>query len=222
MTPDPLPAKQSVWLIEDSAAFRQTVARVIATLPGFECTAQFRRCEEALAQLAAPVPGAPPAIVLLDVGLPGMSGLEGVTRIKDLAPQTQIVILTVFDDDDKVYRAICAGASGYLLKGAPLDDLAAALDAVSRGGSPMTPRVARRVLEMFSRFAPREANAPALSPRERQIVEGMADGLTNKEIAARLGLSAHTTDAYTRTIYEKLHVNSRGGAVAKAVRQRLF
>lgn len=212
---------QRVWLIEDNATLRQTVARAIDTLAGFRCAGQFQCCEDALTRLGSAA-DAKPDIVLLDVGLPGMSGLDGIALIKQAAPRTQVVILTVFDDDDKIYRAICAGASGYLLKGAPLDDLAAALDEVSRGGSPMTPRVARRVLEMFSRLAPRETALAGLSPRERQIIEGMVDGLTNKEIAERLGLSAHTTDGYTRAIYEKLHVNTRSGAVAKAMRDRLF
>lgn len=211
---------KTVWLIEDNATLRRTIGRVVDAIAGFRCTAQYQRCEDALSQLAAGSP-AGPDIVLLDVGLPGMSGLDGVSRIKDLSPRTQVVILTVFDDDEKIYRAICAGASGYLLKGAPVADLAAALADVSRGGSPMTPRIARRVLEMFSQLAPRASHAPGLTPRERQIVEGMADGLTNKEIAARLGLSVHTTDSYTRVIYEKLHVNTRGGAVARALRDRL-
>ncbi|MBL9189939.1 MAG: response regulator transcription factor [Opitutaceae bacterium] len=214
-------AKQSVWLIEDNATLRHTVARAIAAIPGFACAAQFQRCEDALGRLGEP-DEARPDVILLDVGLPGMSGIDGIALLKQASPRTQVVILTVFDDDDKIYRAICAGASGYLLKGAPLDDLAAALDEVSRGGSPMTPRVARRVLEMFSRLAPRETALAGLSPRERQIIEGMVDGLTNKEIAERLGLSAHTTDGYTRAIYEKLHVNTRSGAVAKAMRDRLF
>lgn len=213
-------APQTVWLIEDNATLRRTIARVVDAIAGFRCTAQYQRCEDALAQLSANGTRGPD-IVLLDVGLPGMSGLEGVSRIKDLSPDTQVVILTVFDDDEKIYRAICAGASGYLLKGAPVADLTAALADVSRGGSPMSPRIARRVLEMFSQLAPRASHAPGLTPRERQIIEGMADGLTNKEIASRLGLSAHTTDSYTRVIYEKLHVNTRGSAVAKAMRDRL-
>lgn len=211
---------QIVWVIEDNATLRRTLARFIDAIAGFRCAGQFQRCEDALTQFHAA--GAhPPDIILLDVGLPGMSGLDGIARFKEASPRTQVLILTVFDDDEKIYRAICAGASGYMLKGAPQAELAAALNEVTRGGSPMTPRVARRVLEMFSCLAPRANPELGLSPRERQIIEGMAAGLTNKEIADRLGLSAHTTDSYTRTIYEKLHVNSRSGAVAKAMRDRL-
>ena len=215
-------ALKNVWLIEDNAALSGTIARVIGAINGLACTAKYFRCEDALARLANPACPRPD-IVLLDVGLPGMSGLDGIVLIKELAPAAQVVILTVFDDDEKIYRAICAGASGYLLKGVGMDELASALAQVMQGGAPMTPRVARRVLEMFSRLAPRETvPTPALSPRERQVVEGMADGLTNKEIAAKLGLSTHTTDGYTRSIYEKLHVRSRSGAVAKAIHGHLF
>lgn len=212
---------KNVWLIEDNVMLCRTVARAIRSIPGFNCGASFERCEEALSRLqAADQPR--PDIILLDVGLPGMSGLDGIAQLKERAPQAQVVILTVFDDDEKIYRAICAGASGYLLKGAPMDELTGALEQLVRGGSPMTPRIARRVLDMFSKLAPRkQAETAMLSPRERQIVDGMAAGLTNKEIADRLGLSAHTTDSYTRSIYEKLHVNSRSGAVAKAMRDHL-
>jgi DNA-binding NarL/FixJ family response regulator len=216
------PATQ-VWLIEDNALLAAAVARAIKTSPGFVCDGTFPRCEEALATLDAIRPRVPD-IIVLDVGLPGMSGLEGISRLKERAPDSQIVIFTVFDDDEKIYRAICAGASGYLLKGLPVPELIAALEQVALGGSPMTPRIARRVLAMFSKLAPQSSDesSMALSPREKQIVEGMAAGLTNKEIAAKLGLSAHTTDSYTRSIYEKLHVNSRSGAVAKALGKQVF
>jgi DNA-binding NarL/FixJ family response regulator len=205
-----------VWLIEDNASLRRNVARVVDAVPGFHCTGLFHRCEDALDRLRTPA--APrPAIILLDVGLPGMSGLDGIGQMKEIAPALQIVILTAFEDDEKIYRAICSGASGYLLKSASLAELAAALAEVAAGGSPMTPRVARRVLEMFSRLAPQPA-AQLLSPRERQVIELMADGLTNKEIAARLTLSIHTVVEYVGDIYGKLHVNTRAGAVAKALR----
>lgn len=205
-----------VWLIEDNASLRRNVARVVDRVPGFRSTGQFQRCEDALAQLRDPAI-APPAIVLLDVGLPGMSGLDGIALLKEAAPRAQIVVLTVFEDDEKIYRAICAGASGYLVKTAPLAQLAAALTEVAAGGSPMTPRVARRVLEMFTRMAPQPSTQP-LSPRERQVIELMAEGLTNKEIAARLELSVYTVMEYVGVIYGKLHVNTRAGAVAKAMR----
>ncbi len=205
-----------VWLIEDNASLRRNVARVVDAVPGFRCTDLYYRCEDAIARLRDPsVPR--PAIILLDVGLPGMSGLDGIGPMKAAGPAVQIVILTAFEDDEKIYRAICAGASGYLLKSASFAELAAALGEVAAGGSPMTPRVARRVLEMFSRLAPQPTAQP-LSPREREVIEFMAEGLTNKEIASRLSLSVHTVTEYVGDIYRKLHVNTRAGAVAKALR----
>lgn len=205
-----------VWLIEDNASLRRNVARVVDSVPGFRCTLLLHRCEDAITRLIAAT--APlPAIVLLDVGLPGMSGLDGIAHIKAAAPTAQIVMLTVFEDDEKIYRAICAGASGYLLKSASLAEIAAALREVAAGGSPMTPRVARRVLEMFTRLAPQRAAQP-LSPRQRQVIELMAEGLTNKQIAAQLSLSVHTVVEHVGDIYGKLHVNTRAGAVANAVR----
>jgi DNA-binding NarL/FixJ family response regulator len=146
-----------------------------------------------------------------------MSGLDGIALLKEAAPRAQIVVLTVFEDDEKIYRAICAGASGYLVKTAPLAELAGALAEVAAGGSPMTPRVARRVLEMFTRLAPLPAPQP-LSPREKQVIELMGEGLTNKEIASRLELSVYTVMEYVGAIYGKLHVNTRAGAVVKAMK----
>jgi DNA-binding NarL/FixJ family response regulator len=209
--------RTTVWLIEDNAAYRGAVARAIDSAPHLVCPRQFTTCEEALDALGD---GLTPDVVLLDVGLPGMSGLDGIGRIRELAPQTQIVVLTVFEDDEKIVRAICAGAAGYLLKVSPVEQITAAIDEVRRGGSPMSARVARRMLQKFT-----ELSAPpgdyGLSERERQILDLLVRGHIKKEIAKELALSVHTVDSHLRNIYEKLHVNTRAGAVAKAVRERL-
>ncbi len=164
--------------------------------------------------------GAPPDILLMDVGLPGMDGLEGLRLVRERSPATQVLILTAFEDEDKVFRAVCAGAAGYLLKTASAGEIVAAVREVLAGGSPMTPRIARRVLAMFTRFAPHKADS-GLSEREREILQLLVADMTKKEIAARLALSVHTVDTYLRRIYEKLEVNSRSGAVAKALRDGL-
>jgi len=161
-----------------------------------------------------------PDLILLDVGLPGMSGLDGIRLIKERAPKTLIVILTVFEDDDKVFRAICAGAAGYLLKTSGVADITQAVRDALAGGSPMTSRIARRVLDMFSKFAPKQSDY-GLSEREKEILQIMTTGLIKKEIADRLSLSIHTVDTYLRRIYEKLEVNTRTGAVAKALKEGL-
>ena len=164
---------------------------------------------------------AKPELIILDLGLPGMSGLEGLRRFKEATPSTEILIFTVFDDRERVFEAICAGASGYLLKSESLERIVAAVREVKSGGAPMTPEIARIVLDRFSRLKPARSDIE-LSTRERDVLRLLADGLTKKEIASKLGLSLHTVDNYLRRIYGKLHVNTLGGAVAKALRDGLL
>jgi DNA-binding NarL/FixJ family response regulator len=207
----------SLWIIEDNAAFRRATVRALAGRGDLGEPQAFARCEEALERLAA---GERPDVVLLDIGLPGIDGIEGIRRMKAIAPDIGIVVLTVFEDDDKIFRAVCAGASGYLLKSEPLDQVVAAIDQAAVGGSPMNPRVAKRVLAMLSRSAPPAVHLEdhGLNERERQVIELMVEGLGKKEIAARLEQNLHTIDYVTRCIYKKLHVNGVAAAVNRAVR----
>ncbi|MDZ4402029.1 response regulator transcription factor [Prosthecobacter sp.] len=206
-----------IWIVEDHAAFRRTLVRVLNAETGLQCTRDFDSCEKLLAALAN---DDTPDLILLDVGLPGMSGLDGIRLIKERAPKTLVVILTVFEDDDKVFQAICAGAAGYLLKTSSATEIIQAVRDALTGGSPMTSRIARRVLDMFSKFAPKQSDY-GLSEREKEILQLMTTGLIKKEIADRLTLSIHTVDTYLRRIYEKLEVNTRTGAVAKALKEGL-
>lgn len=208
---------KTIWIVEDHAAFRRTLVRVLNAEAGLQCTRDFDSCEKTLAALTG---DGSPDLILLDVGLPGMSGLDGIRRVKQRSPKTLVVILTVFDDDDKVFQAICAGAAGYLLKTSSAADITQAVHEALAGGSPMNPRIARRVLEMFSKFAPKQGDY-GLSDREKEILQLMTTGLIKKEIADRLTLSVHTVDTYLRRIYEKLEVNTRTGAVAKALKEGL-
>ncbi len=208
----------SIWLIEDNSAYRRTVGRLIDRLAGFRCARLFTNCEDALAVIIEG--GAPPDIILLDVGLPGMSGLEGIRHFKERAPAAHIIVLTVFDDREKIFNAICAGASGYLLKTATEERIGEALREVLNGGAPMTASIAQKVLERFSQLAvPR--GEYGLTTREREILELMVEGLIKKEIADRLSLSYHTVDTHLRNIYSKLQVHNRSEAVGKAVKERL-
>jgi len=204
-----------VWIVEDHAPLRESVAEIVSGAGAR--TATFGSCEEALE--AATGLEEPQAIVL-DIGLPGLSGLEGIRAFKERLPDTEIVMFTVHDDRARIREAISAGASGYLLKSESPDRIASAVEEVLRGGSPMTPEIARLVLERFSRLEPAESETE-LSQREREVLRFLGDGRAKKEIATELDLSLHTVDSYVRRIYRKLHVNTLGGAVAKALREGL-
>ncbi len=203
----------NVWLVEDNGTYRGAIARTLDQTPGLRCAGAFGSCEDALRRLRD---DHPPEVILLDIGLPGMSGLDGIQQFKALSPATHVIILTVFEDTDKIFRAICAGASGYLLKTSPGEKIAQAIREVLGGGAPMTPQIARSVLSLFARIAgpPPEQG---LSQREKETLELLVQGLTTKEIADRLALSIHTVDTHLRNIYRKLHVHTRAGAVAKAL-----
>jgi DNA-binding NarL/FixJ family response regulator len=209
----------TIWIIDDHGAFRRTLARILAGMELPVQTRQFASCEDALKVMSDE--GAP-ELLLLDIQLRGMSGLDGIPLFRQHGPKTAIVVLTVFEDDDKLFRAICAGANGYLLKTQAAQELSSAVESALHGGAPMTPRIARRVLEMFAQFAPKTNSDYGLSPREIEVLQCVVEGLLKKEIAERMRLSAHTVDAYLRRIYEKLHVNSRSGAISKALKERLL
>lgn len=206
-----------VWLIEDHKTYGERLARALNRLDGIACPRRFTACEDAFAALTSETP---PHVLLLDVGLPGINGIDALAQLRQLAPMTAIVILTVFEADDKIFRAICAGAAGYLLKTSSTEDIAAAIRSAATGGSPINPTIARRVLDMFS-----QANPPrkdyGLTPREKEILQHLVQGQSTKEAAARLEISYHTADGYIRDIYEKLQVNTRSGVVAKAVKEGL-
>lgn len=206
-----------LWLIEDNGTFRSSLARGLERTDRFVCTGSFGSAEAAVAAVDG---GLVPAAVLIDVGLPGMDGIEVMRELGRRLPGASLIVLTVFEDEEKIMRAICAGAQGYLLKTSPVAEIAAAIDEVLAGGSPMNSRIARRVLELFSRLVPQQKNY-GLTAREKEILQIMVDGHIKKEIAARVGLSVHTVNTHMRNIYDKLQVNTVNGAVAKALKERL-
>lgn len=209
-----------VWLVEDNESYRSSVRRAFERLDGLECSADFGSMEQALFELKNAPAVLRPAIVLLDVGLPGMTGLKGITEIHALDSSIRIILLTVFNDDEKIFHAFCAGASGYLLKAFGLDEIGPAVRDALDGGAPMTPAVAKRVLNLMTRFAPpTRTDEYRLTDREQDILELMVEGLTKKEIAQKVSLSVHTVSTHLRHIYEKLRVNTNTAAVAKAIRE---
>lgn len=207
-----------VWLLEDHDAFRRNIMRLLSHAPDICAEQSFSSAEAMLAQLNAD--SAPPDILLLDLGLPGMSGLEVITEVLRLAPSCRIIVLTVFEDEEKISRALTSGACGYLLKTAGPDEITGAIRQAADGGTPMSPRVARSLIDILARLT-QPAIHVELSPREREMLKCLVDGLTNKEIAVRLDLSTHTVDSYARTLFTKLKVRSRAAAVARALKDRL-
>lgn len=185
---------------------------------GFLCAASYRTMEDALAGMT----GSRPDVILTDIGLPGMGGVEGTRILRERFPGLPILALTVYDDDESVFDAICAGASGYLLKNTTPARLLESLQEVADGGAPMSPEVARRVLTLFRRFRP-SARAPSqLTPQELTLLRLMVEGHHYKTAAHEMGISVNTVSFHLRYIYEKLQVHSKTEAVARALRDRLI
>ena len=216
--PIPQNDKHTVWVVEDNEEFGRQLAGLLNLSDTFSCEHVFTACEPALGLLHN---DELPDLILMDIGLPGMNGIEGVREIKAVAPSVEVVILTVFEDSEKVFQAISAGASGYLHKSATLETIVESLKSILAGGAPINPQIARRMLEMFAQFSAPHGNYH-LSPREKEILRLLVDGLTKKDIADRLFLSFHTIDNHLRNMYGKLQVQSRSGAVAKALKERLL
>jgi DNA-binding NarL/FixJ family response regulator len=200
-----------VSIIEDDVQTRGIFADWLRRAPGFDCLSEHGTAESALQDL----PTKKPDVVLTDINLPGLSGLEAVRRLKVLLPATQFVMLTVYEDTDHIYNALTAGASGYLLKQTPRTKLLEALRDVHAGGSPMTSNIARKVVQAFQQVRPANDETAELSAREQEVLDLLARGFLYKEIAESLGISVPTVNTYIRRIYEKLQVRSRAQAVAK-------
>jgi DNA-binding NarL/FixJ family response regulator len=200
-----------VSIVEDDPQARKILAGWVNRATGFRLAGEWGDAESALKAL----PQKEPNVVLMDINLPGMSGVEAVKRLKPELPTTQFVMLTVYEDADHIYSALAAGATGYLLKQTPREELLGALEEVHRGGSPMTSNIARKVVQSFGPASAAVTDGEGLSPREQEVLELLARGYLYKEIADRLNISVPTVNTYVRRIYEKLHVRSRGQAVAK-------
>lgn len=205
----------SVSIVEDNDQLRATLARVINRAEGFRCASQHASAEEALKEL----PQIAPDVVLMDINLPGMNGVECVRQLKPLLPKTQIVMLTVYEDTENIFNALAAGATGYLLKRTSKDELLSAIREVQAGGSPMTAHIARKVVQSFQRPLPTAQPTENLSEREREVLELLSQGFLYKEIADKLGVGYETVHTYIRRIYEKLQVRTRTEAVARFLKK---
>lgn len=217
MEPTPQPTTIKVAIVEDRREIRDGLAMLIGGTEGFRCTGSFRSMEEALSKISFDVPD----IVLCDIQLPGMSGIEGMRILKERYPAMLLLMLTVYDDDERIFDALCAGACGYLLKKTPPVRLLESLREAVEGGSPMSPEVARRVIALFRDIRPPERADYELTPHETRLLKLLVEGHNYKTAALELNVSINTVSFHMRRIYEKLQVHSKSEAVAKALRDRL-
>ena len=204
----------TVSIVEDAPGVREGLVRLLNSASGFGCVASYPDAESALTG----IPGAPPDVVLMDIQLPRMSGIACTASLKKLLPSVPVMMLTVYEDTDAIFNALKAGASGYLLKRTASTRLLEAIHDVHNGGSPMTPQLARRVVQFFTKPAETSSPVASLTAGEKEFLNQLANGYAYKEIADRMKISIDTVRSYVRTVYEKLHVHSRTEAVVKFLR----
>jgi len=203
-----------VGVVEDKAAFRRGLSAIFDLTPGIECVGMYATGEEALCE----IPKTAPDVVLMDINLPSMSGIECTRELKRVSPNAQVVMLTIEENTERVFAALRAGAAGYLLKNATPTEIIDGIELVARGGSPMSAAIARRVVESFHGLQDPSKLKDSLTQRETQVLEAIARGKRVKEVAVELNVSVTTIQTYLRRIYEKLQVHSQAEAVAKFVR----
>lgn len=219
-TKPPQPEHLVVWIVEDHDILRKNLQRLCSPARNLDATAAFSNAEAMLLALAGTPPAEQPQVLLMDVGLPGRSGLEAIDDVIKLAPDCRVVILTVFEDEKKISAAISAGASGYLLKTARPEQIVEAIHEAAQGGSPMSPLIAASVVQLLAKLT-KPTTPVSLSPREHEMLALIVEGLSAKEMADRLDVSIHTIDTHTRHLFKKLDVRSRAAAVARAMRERM-
>lgn len=203
-----------VAVVEDDAEVRRSLVGILKRGQGVVCVGEYGTAEEALRE----IPQMQPKVVLMDINLPGMDGVHCVRRLSELAPNTQVLMLTVFDNTDTIFNSLAAGASGYLLKPISAAQLLSAVKDVYAGGAPMTSDIARKVVQTFKQPVPASGEAENLTPREQEVIDFLAKGYLYKEIAEQLKISYGTVHTYVERIFKKLHVRSRAQAVAKYLR----
>ena len=203
-----------VAIVEDDSEIRDGICALINAVAGFECRSAYSAMEEALTGIAAD----PPDVALIDLDLPRMSGIDGIRELRKQSPAVCPLVLTVHSENDRLVQALCNGANGYLLKNTPPERLLGAIKEAAAGGSPMSPEIARSVVELFRKVQQPAESSSGLNPHEKRILQHLVDGESFRSVAARLGVTVHTVAYHVRGIYEKLHVHSRSDAVAKALR----
>jgi DNA-binding NarL/FixJ family response regulator len=211
-------ASLRVVIIEDLREVREGLAMLVNGTPGFTCANSYRTMEDALLRIGDDRP----EVILTDIGLPGMDGVEGTRILRSRFPEVPILALTVYDNDEQIFAALCAGATGYLLKNTPPVRLLESLRESAGGGAPMSPEVARRVIRMFRAFTPPERATYRLTPQETELLKLLVEGHHYKTAAGALGITTNTVSFHLKNIYQKLQVHSKTEAVAKALREHII
>lgn len=209
-----------VVVVEDNDSIREGLKVLIDGTEGYKCVDTFADCVTMLKHVAA----LKPDVLLMDLGLPGMSGIEGIKRVKALLPEITILVLTIYEENELIFEALCAGASGYLVKKTPPSKLLDAINEAYQGGAPMSSHIARKVIDFFQKKEPiaKQKDSYTLTPREKEILTGLVEGHNFKAIADSLFISVDTVRFHFRNIYKKLHVHSQSAAVAKAIKEKLI
>jgi DNA-binding NarL/FixJ family response regulator len=207
-----------VVIIEDLRDIREGLAALLNGTEGYKCVGKFGSMEEALRNIQRDVPD----VVLSDIGLPGMDGIEGVRIIKEQYPEMTILMLSVYTDNDRIFDALCAGAQGYLLKKTPPARIVESLNEALGGGAPMSPEIARKVITLFREIRPPERVDYDLTPHETRLLKLLVEGHTKRSAAAEIGVSVNTVSFHLKRVYEKLQVHSKSEAVAKALKNRII
>ena len=205
----------SIAIVEDNDKIRNLIQQYLDNQGNYECKMAYDSVEALLKDIKT---GRLPNVILMDIELPGMSGIDGMKLIKNQHPEVEIIILTVYHDSHKIFDSLCAGASGYLLKHTSLPEIKEAIETLVEGGSPMSPQIARKVIDYFKKPEIKKEPESELTPREQEIVVGLVDGLSYKMIADRMSIAIDTVRAHIRNIYKKLHVNSKAEVIAKSLR----
>ncbi|MCF8378757.1 MAG: response regulator transcription factor [Bacteroidales bacterium] len=208
----------NIWMIEDNSRYRKSLTTVINNTSGMFCSHSFPSCEDAFLVIENENL---PDIILLDIGLPGMSGIEGIQKFRSYSADLPIIILTIHEDNDTVFDALCEGASGYLLKDSSQEKIVASIKEVLAGGAPLNMRIAHKVLKLFSRIKVKKSDY-GLTTREKEILKLIVAGNTKQQVADKLFLSFHTVNTHLKNIYTKLHVNTIAGVVSKVYKEDLF
>lgn len=204
-------ALRRVAIVEDDSGLRNQLQRILQSAPGLSCVGAFGSAEKALKEMV----GLEPDVILMDINLPGMSGIECVARLRKDLPSAHVIMLTVYEDSDRIFQALQKGADGYLVKSSPTDVLLRAIEDVHQGGAPMSSHIARKVVRQFRQAEPSRDEGVSLAPREREVLDLLASGFVYKEIGERLGIGTETVKTYVKNICRKLHVRNRVEAVAR-------